>query len=100
MSTSAKVKFGPASDDNSDYQRLITDLKEWRAINPAPSLFLTPQNFAKLYPRYSGFEADSFRRRYYSAKLKVKGQLFYIIFIIVPFYSYSNQSNLDFRKFK
>ena len=79
MSTVAKIEFGSASDDNADYVKLIQDLKEWRAVNPLPKKFMSPANFAKDYTRYSGYTNESFRRRYYMARDRVKGQLFYSI---------------------
>lgn len=67
-----KSKFGPHTEDNSDWQKLVLDVDEWRSSNlekPWPKA----QQFAKEYMRYGGFDTASFRRAYNKAKEQVAG---------------------------
>ena len=75
----AKGKFGPTTDDNSDWVKLVADLTEWHEKYPDED-FLKPQGFAKNYPRYQGFDTSSFGRVYNIAKTQVMSKLY--IFLI------------------
>lgn len=82
MATSAKSKFKPTGENNSDFLKLVQDLTEWRDLKPYPSEWLKPQQFAKEFSRYSEFDPTSFRHAYNRAKLKVKRKYSHFISLL------------------